>query len=353
MAKHMTLTYQCPNCGAGLKFDPDSQLFKCDFCLSEHTEIDLEKTDAHKKAEEAKRQSDEFCNHMNEYLCNQCGAEITADEKTVADFCPYCHSPVVLSGRLSGQKMPTKIVPFKYSKEEAIKHFLAFAKKKWFVPKDFTDAKQIEKITGIYYPFWVTDADTIMSINADATKVRSWRLGDYRYTETSYYKVYRQGNIHFEDIVHSAFSEADKRMLEGILPFPQASQLDFNMSFLSGFLAKKRDIERESLENDVKSKIDTHGTTILRNTVGHYSTFNIQNRSSKILSSHWDYSLMPIWLLNYKSKKGKIYTFAMNGHTGKIYGELPMDKKKVTIGGLITGALSGLLAILIGGIFLL
>lgn len=349
----MTLTYQCPNCGAGLKFDADTQLFKCEFCLSEHTEIDLEKTEAHKKAEEAKKQNEEFCNHMNEYLCNQCGAEITADENTVADICPYCHSPVVLCGKLSGQKMPTKIVPFKYSKDEAIKRFLAFAKKKWFVPKDFTDKAQIEKIKGIYYPFWVTDADTHMSIYANATKVRTWRMGDYRYTETSYYNVHRQGNIHFEDIVHSAYSEADKRMLEGILPFPATSQLDFNMSFLSGFLAKKRDIERETLEDDVKERINTHGATILRNTVGHYSTFDIKSKSTNILSSHWDYSLMPIWLLTYRNKKGRAYTFAMNGHTGKIYGELPIDKKRVTIGGVITGVLSGLLAVLLGGIFFL
>lgn len=349
----MTLTYQCPCCGAGLKFDPDSQLFKCEFCLTEHTEIDLEKTDAHKRAEEAKAQSEDFCAHMNEYLCNQCGAEITADEHTVADFCPYCHSPVVLSGKLSGQKMPSKIVPFKYSREEAINHFIKFAKKKWFVPKDFTSKEQIEKITGIYYPFWVTDADTEMSIDAKATKVRTWRTGNYRYREISYYSVHRKGNIHFEDIVHSAYSEADAHMLEGILPFPQTSQLDFNMSYLSGFLAKKRDLERESFESGVREKIDNYGTQILKNTVGPYTTLNVENTNTKILSSHWDYSLMPIWLLNYKNKKGRTYTFAMNGHTGKIYGQLPIDGKKLTLGSIITGIGSCLLALLIGGIFLL
>lgn len=345
----MTVTYQCPCCGAGLKFDPDSQLFKCEFCLSEHTEIDLEKTDAHKKAEEAKIQGEEFCNHMNEYHCNQCGAEITADENTVADLCPYCHSPVVLSGKLSGQKMPTKIVPFKYSREEAIKHFLAFAKKKWFVPKDFTSSEQIEKITGIYYPFWVTDADTDSQINAVATRVRTWTAGDYRYKETSYYNIYRRGDIHFEDIVQSAYSEADKNMLEGILPFPASAQLDFNMSFLSGFLAKKRNIERESLEQSFKNKILSYGNTILRGTVHNYSTIDIKKSHAQIKVCHWDYSLMPIWLLTYKNKKGKTYTFAMNGHTGKIYGELPISPKRVTIGSIIVGVISAIISAILGG----
>ena len=52
-------------------------------------------------------------------------------------------------------------------------------------------------------------------------------------------------------------------MLEGILPFPATAQMDFNMSYLSGFLAKKRDIERESLEQDFKNKIINYGNTII------------------------------------------------------------------------------------------
>jgi hypothetical protein len=37
------------------------------------------------------------------------------------------------------------------------------------------------------------------------------------------------------------------------------------------------------------------------------------------------YVLYPVWLLN-TSFKGKKYTFAMNGQTGKFIGDLPMDQ---------------------------
>lgn len=348
-----TLTYQCPCCGAGLKFDADTQLFKCEFCLSEHTELDLEKTEAAKMAQRVMEQGEEFCNHMNEYHCNQCGAEIVADENTVADMCPYCHSPVVLCGRLSGQKMPTKIVPFKYSKEEAVNLFIEFAKKRWFVPKDFKDKARIEKITGIYYPFWVTDADTDSQIDAVGTRVKTWTSGNYRYKKTSYYKVFRRGNIHFEDISQSAYSDADKNMLEGILPFPASAQIDFNMSYLSGFLAKKRNVERDELEQSFKEKILNYGNTVLRRTVNGYTSVDIKNSQAKINSCHWDYSLMPIWLLTYHDKKGKSYTYAMNGHTGKIYGELPISPKRVAIGAMITGILAAIGTALLGGALLL
>ena len=42
---------------------------------------------------------------------------------------------------------------------------------------------------------------------------------------------------------------------------------------------------------------------------------------------------MPIWILTYK-KGGKTYTFAMNGYTEKIYGELPISKLKLWLLGI-------------------
>lgn len=352
MSNATTLSYKCPNCGAPLLFDPSNESFKCEFCLSSFKRDEIDNTEAAKKAEQAVLANEEFCSGMNEYHCPSCGAQIVTDANTAADFCYYCHSPVVLSGRLSGAYAPTKIVPFKYSKEDAINKFKEFAKKKWFVPRDFKSDKAIEKITGIYFPFWVSDAFTDSQINARATKVRVYYSGDYKYTETSFYDVHRRGKISFEDIVNSACSDHDKAMLEGILPFPASAQLDFDMSYLSGFQAKKRDIDRSALEESFKRQLDTYSRSILRSTVHGYATVNIKDSAYNILKSHWDYSLMPIWVLTYKDKKGKVYTFAMNGYTGKVYGELPMSPKKITLGALITGAAS-FLATFLGGLLLI
>ena len=49
---------------------------------------------------------------------------------------------------------------------------------------------------------------------------------------------------------------------------------------------------------------------------------------------------MPIWLLNYRMRD-KVYTFAMNGHTEKIYGEIPVSRAKI---GALFGVIGGLAA---------
>ena len=48
------------------------------------------------------------------------------------------------------------------------------------------------------------------------------------------------------------------------------------------------------------------------------SSVNLQNGVAR-------YALYPVWLLN-TTWNGKKYTFVMNGQTGKLAGDLPMDK---------------------------
>ena len=341
-----TVTYKCLGCGAGLLFDAEKQTFACEFCLSEFTEEEL-------KASERQDDPKDYKSEVDEYICSSCGAEVVADKNTAATFCYYCHNPVVLKGNVSGEFKPTKIIPFKLSKEEAKAEFLRYASKKKFIPRDYFTPQHFDKISGVYYPFWVVDADTDSSMNARGKIIRSWRAGDYRYTETSTYDVSRRGRIHFEDVSSSAISGEDKAMLEGILPYPIEEYKDFSMPYLQGFLAKKRDLKREDLYTDVKGKMNGYATEVLRQTVGHYDAFDVRNTDVSILSSHWEYSLLPVWVLTYLKKgktkgKDKTYVYAMNGHSGKIYGEFPVSIWKLLFlgGGIFIGVF--LLMLLIG-----
>ncbi len=342
-----TVTYSCPNCAAGLVFDPEKQKFSCEFCLSDFTQEELNGTDARERAEEFSRANDEFCGQMLEYRCPNCGAEVVADESTAADFCCFCHNPVVLSGKLSGQMRPARIIPFKFDKAGAKERFLTWARKKRFCPTDFFSDENADKIQGVYYPFWVTDADTDSRLDTVAHRTRVWFVGNKKYIETSDYRVVRRGDIHFEDIVTSALSEADKRMLEGVLPYPSDSLQAFDMPYLLGFVAKKRDIEREALTGEVRTRMNSYAGTLLRGTVSGYDSVEPGSVSVNIQKSHWEYSLMPIWILTYKKGK-KTYTFAMNGYTEKIYGELPVSAGKVALLASAIGVAAALVTALLG-----
>ena len=62
------VSYKCPCCGAGIAFDSEKQLFKCEYCLSEFTQEQLEaqtpKEDPLEEERTSKADSDEFCEKL-------------------------------------------------------------------------------------------------------------------------------------------------------------------------------------------------------------------------------------------------------------------------------------------------
>ena len=141
----------------------------------------------------------------------------------------------------------------------------------------------------------------------------------------------------------AAYSAENKQMLEGILPFPSDALRDFSMPYLSGFLAKKRNIEHESIAAEVKQRINGYSEQLLMKTTDGYTSVQPSGTQTDMNTLAWDYALMPIWILTYvQEKKGKekIYTYALNGHTGKIYGELPISAGRLF--GLFAGLAAGI-----------
>lgn len=362
------VSYQCPNCEAPLSYDPDSGKFRCEYCHSVFDEAELTRLAREKERREAEKAAEgtpsgepagqaedstdgaEFAEQMEEYQCPNCGATVACTGNTAATLCYYCHTPVIHRGKLSGRMKPNRIVPFSIGREAAQEAFLKFAKKHRFVPRGFFAPEQLEHMQGIYYPFWLTDADAQAGMRAKTTRVRSWRAGNYRYTETSFFRVERDGEVHFEDVTTSAITEADKAMLEGVLPFPSDSLRPFEMPYLSGFLTKKRDMEKEQLAGEVGERMKSYANTLLRNTIQGYTTVDVTETGLDVYRDQWEYALMPVWVLVYRDKRGRAYTYAMNGHTGKIWGELPISYPRLwALAGGIFAAVTAIIT-LIGGL---
>ena len=54
---------------------------------------------------------------LRTYTCKSCGGEIVGDANTAATACPFCGSPVVMTGQLSGALKPDYVIPFKLDKK--------------------------------------------------------------------------------------------------------------------------------------------------------------------------------------------------------------------------------------------
>lgn len=165
--------YKCPHCTAPLKFSSESQKWDCEFCDSSFSLEELERF--YQENPLPPEEPDQWQDYGAEsgsgdwsaqedamlrvYSCPSCGAEILCEETTAATLCPYCHNTVVLNRRVSGEFRPDYLIPFQTSREQAIQAYKNLCKGKKLLPGDFLAASTIEKLAGVYVPFWLFDCD--------------------------------------------------------------------------------------------------------------------------------------------------------------------------------------------------
>ncbi len=343
--------YRCPNCNGELRFDPKKQGFGCEYCMSfftpEECKAANERMDSYEKEIAAKKE--EFEEKTQFYSCPSCGAELITDLHTSATECYYCHNPVVLQGRLSGRFRPSKVIPFKINREGAHDIFKAWCKKRWFLPKTFKSESQLLHMQGVYVPFWVANCDLHGEMRAVCKKIRSWSTGNYRYTETKEYDVYRDADIQFIGIPADGASKIEDALMEAIEPFDYNAAEDFEMSYLSGFLSDKYDVNKANVFPRIKNRAVNGSDQLLRASMTGYSSVRVTRSDMHILGTTWQYMLLPVWFMTYEYK-GKRYSFAINGQTGKQAGTPPINIGKLLAfcGAIILGCT--LIGMLLGGL---
>ncbi len=326
--------YTCPNCSAPLKFDSDRQGVHCDSCEGDFT-IEQINDYVRRRGEEAssvniewdKKAPETVEQDFKEYSCPSCGASLICDENTTSTECVYCGNPQVIPSIIKGMYKPDYIIPFKVDKDAAKDALREFYKGKLLLPKGFASENRIEEIQGVYVPFWLFDCDGEADINYSGTTMEVWEDTQYRYTKTNFYDIQRSGSISFRKVPIDGSKKMKDEYMEAIEPYDYAGVEEFNLAYLAGFLSDKYDIEAEDLIPRAKERMKNSMVSMFRSTVKGFVNVIPVYSDVKVDGKEVKYALLPVWLLTTRYND-KPYTFAMNGQTGELVGELPLDKGK-------------------------
>ena len=351
--------HKCPACTGPLQFVGASGKLECEYCGSSYEVAEIEALYAQKEAaaEEASAAAaakeaeqaeanaaqseagwtmsatDDWgadAGNMKAYTCPSCGAELICDATTAATSCPYCDNPTIIPGQFSGVLKPDYVIPFKVSKEDAVKALKNYYKGKKLLPKAFSETNHVEDIKGIYVPFWLYDGTVMGNISYSCTRVNSYISGDERVTITEAYTEYRGGHVSFSKIPADASTKMPDDHMDSIEPFDYNELKPFSTAYLPGYLADKYDVSAEenaaraydrakqSLRDEMAADVQKHN--LYTTQVATYE--NIQLDQGKV-----SYALLPVYMLTTKWN-GKNFLFAMNGQTGKFIGDLPVSMAK-------------------------
>ena len=167
----------------------------------------------------------------------------------------------------------------------------------------------------------------------DASRSSAIREGDYIVTTTSHYKLTRGVGMSFKEIPVDASARLDDALMDSLEPFDMSDIKPFQMSYLSGFFAERFD----KLSDEVKERAEYR---MLTSTLG-IADANVGGGYTSISRDTYDlnpqkidtrYILLPVYTFNV-DWHGQKYSFAMNGQTGKVVGELPIDKGRKALRG--------------------
>ena len=351
--------YKCPNCAGGIEFNPGVQEMVCPYCGSV---INIEAFnypdigDAANADEQSAdwsyaehKWSDSECEGMVVYSCNSCGGEVVGDQTLGASSCPFCGNPVVVTAAFSGALRPDLVIPFKCDKQYALNKLEQHYANKKLLPDSFKDRNHLEEVKGVYVPFWLYNADTDAHVEYRGHKIRTWMDRRYIYTETSHYQIIREGTLTFDAVPADGSEKIDDTLMESIEPYNMAEATDFSSAYLAGFYANKYDQDIRQCAPRVNERIKRSTVDEYRKTVVGYNGVSPVRSNIRVDCRKVNYALLPVWLLG-SMWQGKNFLFAMNGQTGKLVGDLPVDKsKRLRYFWTIFGIIAGLLLLLAQG----
>lgn len=331
-----THQFPCPSCGGGMTFHPSDETLTCPFC---ETKRAIESGFPHDVARDldealATYRASERTSRI--FHCESCGGETELDPYSQANFCTFCGSSHVVIHEADEAVTPHAVMPFRTTRQEAERAFRTWVKKRWFAPTTLAQTHQLDRLQGMYIPYWTFGAETSTDFTVNVG-IHYYVTETYRdsngtmqtrqvqktrwHVETgSYYET-------FQNVYVRANHRAFDKLLNKIEPFDFNDLRTYRDEYIAGFLAERYAIPLDEGWERAATTMDRAIENGIR--------YQVHGDIVHILSKRVDYDdrdyyhlLAPIWVASYRFND-KSYTFTMNGQTAQVAGSFPISWVKV------------------------
>ncbi|MBR5774507.1 MAG: hypothetical protein IKY44_06625 [Clostridia bacterium] len=357
-------TKPCPNCGARTIYNPDMRKLFCEYCHGSW-ELDLVPSEVPTEndyLEAVRRENETWTDKKITIECKSCGAVSEYAATVQSTTCPFCNSVQIVENELTKKTIaPSHLIPFMFGEQTAREKFAGFIKRKWLAPRALKKMAKLNKMNGIYYPYWTYDADTYSKYTADSgkdytvtvtrTRYENGKAVNYHTTETrtKWVRVSGRYSMFADDVLVNSTRESVVQVCRKVEPVDHTALIPYNPHFLAGFAAQRYsvglvdgfELAKASIARMIEDGIDSEVRRIYN--ADHVRNINFSTDYDNVKFKH---ILLPLWISSYHYKN-KIYRFVVNGQTGKANGEAPLSPWKVAFLTL------GIIAAIVGLWFLL
>jgi hypothetical protein len=344
MTEHPALAkYPCAACGAQAEWSPAKQLLVCAFCgtaapftiepgTGAIVELDLVKA-----LRELPDQERGWETERRSVQCQSCKAVSVFDPARVGQNCDFCGSPkLVAYDEIRAPIRPSSLLPFKVSEPAVREQIRRWYAGRWFAPSTLKTRALLDRVQGVYVPYWTFDAHAVCPWQAEA--------GHYYYINENYRdangqrKVRRVRHVRwvpasgevthfFDDQPVPGTRGVSQALLKQVEPFPTAELVPYDTAFLSGFVVEHYQVVLVEAADASRAAMHQALLAMCAGAVPGDTHRNL--RIQPVYSGRtFKHILVPVWVLAYVHGS-RSYQVVVNGYTGAMAGDYPKSPWKI------------------------
>jgi Zn finger protein HypA/HybF involved in hydrogenase expression len=353
-SKPEVVDFKCPQCGAVTAYSAEAGGLVCEHCgYSEKARAAVVGAAAPTyefTVETVERAEQGWGIDRKEVECQNCGARMSVPPENLTATCPFCGSNKVIQRAATQDNLrPRFLIPFKLDAEKCRQIARTWLGSSWMTFRGLQELAGEAAFTPIYTPFWTFDSTTRADWEAEVGHTVSeqyYEDGQWKTrTKTEWRWEHGSARENFQNLLVSGTSRLSSRHLEKIKNYDMSALVDYAPQFLAGMHAQAYDTSLDQAWEVGRKEMRERTREAC---VQQASTSQVRNFSMNLDFSDesWRYILLPVYLSAYPYS-GRTYQVMLNGETGTISGQRPVDWNRIWLVAALLIA-PGLLLSLIG-----
>ncbi len=317
----------CPYCGEALRPDDATKSVRCDACGAQFAPGEL-REQTEEELLRLLKQPDQTTNGLGGFVCGNCGAQLVADRSVAGAYCCFCGVPALEAETIRGAVEPQWVLPFAVDRREAQRRFVHRFRAKRLIAPGVVDAAKAGHISGVYVPFWLFDATLETHWHAVSSATETERAEHNETVTARHFCHYRRTVSEYKTVPADASERIDGGLMNLLGSFDLSQLVPFDPSLIKGFFAEKNAFTAEQTFQRVREQLESEVLCAVRDAAQPQKHTETKSCRHLYQSLSAQYALLPVWILTCR-EGSYTQSFFMNGQTGKIVGEAPVNAARV------------------------
>jgi predicted RNA-binding Zn-ribbon protein involved in translation (DUF1610 family) len=346
--------FKCPQCGGATAYSAQDGGLTCTYCgyyePPASAAVGKRAQEFEFTVETMSRAAHGWGEERKELECQSCGSIASLPLDALTHTCAFCGSNKVIQRQASQDLLrPWFLIPFKVDPAACHNLTRAWMGSSWMTPAILKNVARVADFNGVYLPYWTFDSVTRAAWKAEVGHPRTERYrerGEWKErTVIDWRWESGQVRLDIDDLVVPGTQRLSQVLLDRLKGFELNALTPYDPKFLAGLQARAYDLPLEQAWEIARERMreSTRQACLAQASTNRVRNFNM---SLDFSAESWRYVLLPVYVAAYRYQ-GQVYQVMVNGQTGAVAGQRPVDWTRVW---LVVAALlaPGVLLSLIG-----